>query len=87
MRLKLESRPVGDVVIIQCVGRIVGGDEVLTLHAQVGDFLTKYGDVVLQLDRVEFIDSNGLGALMRLLQAARSRHGDLKLCGVPPNIR
>jgi anti-sigma B factor antagonist len=87
MKLRLESRPVGDVVIMQCVGRIVGGDEVLTLHAQVGDFLTKYGDVVLQLDRVEFIDSSGLGALMRLLQAARSRHGDLKLCGVPPNIR
>ena len=36
---------------------------------------------------MEFIDSSGLGALMRLLQAARAKRGDLKLSGVPANIR
>jgi anti-sigma B factor antagonist len=87
MKLRLESRPVGEVVVFQCHGRIVAGNEVLALHAQVGDSLAKYGDVVLQLDQVEFLDSSGLGALMRLLQAARSKGGDLKLSGVPPQIR
>ena len=87
MQLRLESRPVGDVLIIQCYGRIVSGNEVYTLHAYVGDFIVKYGDVVLQLDQVEFIDSSGLGALVRLMQAARSKGGDLKLSGVPPKIR
>jgi len=87
MRLRLESRAVGEVLIVQCYGRIVSGNEVLTLHAQVGDSLAKYGDVVLQLDQVEFIDSSGLGALVRLMRAARAKGGDLKLSGVPPNIR
>lgn len=87
MNLRLESRPVGEVLIVQCHGRIVAGNEVLRLHAFVGDSFAKYGDVVLQLDHVEFIDSSGLGALMRLVQAARSRKGDLKLSGIPPNIR
>lgn len=87
MRLRLESRAVGEVLIVQCIGRIVTGNEVLTLHAHVADSLAKYGDVVLQLDQLEFIDSSGLGALMRLMQAARSKGGDLKLSGVPPNIR
>ena len=87
MQLRLESRPVGDVLIIQCYGRIVSGNEVYTLHAYVGDFIVKYGDVVLQLDQVEFIDSSGLGALVRLMQAARAKGGDLKLSGVPPKIR
>ncbi len=87
MKLRLESRPVGEVLVFQCQGRIVAGNEVLALHAQVGDSLAKYGDVVLQLDQVEFIDSSGLGALMRLLQAARAKGGDLKLSGVPPKIR
>lgn len=87
MKLQLESRPVGEVLIIQCQGRIVGGNEVLKLHALVGDSLPRYGDIVLQCDQVEFIDSSGLGALVRLLQAARAKRGDLKLTCVPPHIR
>jgi anti-sigma B factor antagonist len=87
MQLRLESRPVGDVVIVQCHGRIIAGNEVFTLHSLVGDSIEKHGDVVLQLDQVEFVDSSGLGALVRLMQAARSKGGDLKLCGLPPNIR
>jgi CheY-like chemotaxis protein len=31
--------------------------------------------------------SSGLGALVRLMHTARSKHGDLKLSGVPPSIR
>jgi anti-sigma B factor antagonist len=86
MQMRLESRPVGDVLVMQCHGRIVAGNEVYTLHAQVGDSCVKYGDVVLQLDQVDFIDSSGLGALVRLTQAARAKGGDLKLSGVPPKI-
>ncbi len=87
MQLRLESRPVGDVAIVQCHGRIVAGNEVFTLHSQVGDAIEKHGDVVLQLDQVEFVDSSGLGALVRLMRAARAKGGDLKLSGVPARIR
>jgi len=87
MQLRLESRPVGEVLLIQCHGRIVAGNEVFTLHAQVEDSFAKYSDVVLQFDQVEFVDSSGLGALVRLMQAARAKGGDLKLSGVPPKIR
>jgi anti-anti-sigma factor len=82
MQLRLESRPVGDVLIVQCHGRIVAGNEVFTLHSSVGDSIVKYGDVVLQLDQVDFVDSSGLGALVRLMQSARAKGGDLKLSGV-----
>jgi anti-anti-sigma factor len=87
MQLRLESRPIGEVFVVQCSGRIIGGNEVFTLHSQVQDAVEKYGDVVLQLENVEFIDSSGLGAMMRLLKAARDKGGDLKLCGVTPKTR
>src|ERR1700722_18442533 len=67
MQLRLESRPVGEVLIVQCHGRIVAGNEVFTLHSQVGDSIEKYGDVVLQLDQVDFVDSSGLGELVRMM--------------------
>jgi anti-sigma B factor antagonist len=87
MLLRLESRPVGDVLVMQCHGRIIAGNEVFTLHARVADAIQKYGDIVLQLDQVEFVDSSGLGAMMRLVQEARAKKGDLKLSGVPPKVR
>jgi anti-anti-sigma factor len=87
MQLRLESRPVGDVLIVQCRGRIVAGNEVFTLHSSVGDSIVKYGDVVLELDQVEFVDSSGLGALVRLMQSARAKGGDLKLSGLSERTR
>jgi anti-sigma B factor antagonist len=87
MQLRLESRPVGEVFVVQCHGKIIAGNEVFTLHSQVGDAIEKYGDVVLLMNHVEFVDSSGLGALMRLVQAARAKGGDMKLCGVLPRIR
>ncbi len=87
MQLRLESRPVGEVVVFQCHGRVVNGNEVFTLHSQVGSAIEKHGDVVLEFAGVEFIDSSGLGALMRLVQAARAKGGDVKLCGITEKTR
>jgi len=87
MPFRMESRPVGDVLIVQCQGRLVAGKEVNTLHYSIQDSFARYGDVVLQLDQVEFIDSSGLGALVRLMQVGRAKGGDLKLSALPPAIR
>ena len=87
MPLRMESRPVGEVLVVQCQGRIVAGKEVFALHAYVGDSFAKYVDIVMQLDQVEFIDSSGLGAIVRLMHTARSKGGDLKLSGVSPTVR
>lgn len=87
MQLRMESRPVGDVLVVQCHGRIVAGNEVFTLHSLVGDSIAKYADIVLELQQVEFVDSSGIGALVRLMQTARSKGGDVKLSHVPERTR
>src|SRR5664279_2892754 len=87
MPLRIDSRPVGDVLVVQCCGRIVAGPEVHALHAYFGDTRAKYAEIVMQLNQVDFIDSSGLGALVRLMHTSRSKHGDLKLTGVPDGVR
>jgi anti-sigma B factor antagonist len=87
MSLRIESRPVGDVLVVQCQGRIVAGKDVFALHAFVGDSFAKYVDIVMHLDQVDFVDSSGLGALVRLMHTARAKSGDLKLSGVQPAFR
>jgi hypothetical protein len=37
---------------------------------------------VLHLGEVGFVDSSGLGTIVRLLTATRQAHGDLKLCSI-----
>jgi anti-anti-sigma factor len=87
MPLHLNSRPLGNVLVVQCDGRIVAGAEVFNLHSYVGDALLKYPDIILQLDQVAFVDSSGLGALVRLVTKARSKGGDMKLCGLQEQVR
>jgi anti-sigma B factor antagonist len=87
MQLQLESRALGTVLLVQCSGRMVSGTEVYSLHSYVGDALVKYGEIVLDLSQVAFIDSSGLGALVRLASKARAKGGDLKVCGLQQQAR
>ena len=87
MPLRLESRPVGDVMLVQCNGRIVAGAETRSLEVLLEKIWPRYREAVLQLEKVEFIDSSGLGTLVRLHSTARSNGCNLRLCGLPQPVR
>jgi anti-sigma B factor antagonist len=86
MRLEIQSRVVGEVLVVNCRGRIVAGDASQALHDHLKEAMPETPDVVLQLGQVSFIDSSGLGTLVRLMTYARSRGGDVKLCAIPEFI-
>ena len=86
MRLSLNTRGVGDVTIVRCSGRIVAGGETESLRDHVSGLLQDRRDIVLHLGEVVFIDSSGLGTLVRLLTSTRRVRGDLKLCNVPQDV-
>ena len=86
MPLTVEARVVGDVTIVRCAGRIVAGTETECLRDRISSALQERREVVLQLSEVAFIDSSGLGMLVRLLTSTRRAGGDLKLCQVPEPI-
>lgn len=85
MPLSLNTREVGRVTIVRCSGRIASG-ETEVLHLHIADLLRDRSDIVLHLDEVNFVDSNGLGMLVRLMTSTRSARGDLKLCQVPEAV-
>ena len=86
MPLSLQSRRVGDIAVVACAGRIVEGAESAALKEYLTDLLADQPDVVLDLGEVAFIDSGGLGLLVRLLSRTRTTRGNLKLCNVPAPI-
>jgi len=53
----------------------------------VNHLLRDHRALVLHLGEVSFIDSTGLGTIVRLLTATRQVRGDLKLCAVPAPVQ
>lgn len=84
MKLVCKSQYIGDVVVVRCEGRIVAGEEVQSLRQEIEKSLLETKKFVLQLSGVAYIDSGGLGAMVRLLGTLRADRGDLKLCELSP---
>jgi anti-anti-sigma factor len=87
MSLALHTHVAGDIAVIGCSGRVVDGEETASLHRHFLDLLPVHRFFVVDLHDVSFVDSAGLGLLVRLLSRVRGMAGDLKLCGARSNIQ
>ena len=86
MALKLSSRTVEGVKVIDCVGRIVFGDEASQLSETVKRELADNNRVVLNLGEVSYIDSGGIGTMVSLFTTARNAGGDIKLANLTKRV-
>jgi len=87
LKLSLETRDVGRVTIVRCKGRLVAGNEVEALRSHITWLLRDRRAIVLHLGEIAFIDSSGLGTMVRTLTSTRQARGDLKLCDVPEHVQ
>ncbi len=81
LKLSLETRNRGEVVIVHCQGRIVYRDEVAALSRLAGEALQGGSKVVLDLGGVRSLDSAGIGELALLQTWAQERNAELKFAG------
>ena len=86
MSLKISSRTIDGVKVIDCVGRIVFGDEASQLRETVKRELTENNRLVLNLGEVSYIDSGGIGTLVSLFTTARNAGGDIKLANLTKRV-
>jgi len=75
-----------NVVVIRCQGRIVAGAEGDALQAELDKQTEIRKKVIVHLAEVDYIDSSGLGALVRAFGVLRAVGGGLKLCQVSPFV-
>ncbi len=74
-------------MVVRCTGRIVAGQEAQSLSSHIACLLRDRRAVILNLQEVGFIDSSGLGAIVRSMNSLRQAHGDLKLCNLTEHVR
>lgn len=86
MALAFHSRYVGEVTVVTCAGRIVEGDESAAFQAHLDALIPINPQILLHLGDVTFVDSAGLGMLVRYLTRAQNASGNLRICAVSPAL-
>jgi anti-sigma B factor antagonist len=88
MRLSLDiSRTDDVVVVVQCRGRIVFGEEADELRRVLLGLLNESERIVLNLERIINIDSSGLDTLVASFISARHRRAEIKFAALSPAVR
>ncbi|MGD0617171.1 MAG: STAS domain-containing protein [Bryobacteraceae bacterium] len=88
MSVKLSTRQVGDVTVIDSAGRITLGEGASVFRDTVRD-LTAKGDkkILLNLSDVTYIDSSGIGELVSGFTTVTNHGGVLKLLGLNKRVK
>ena len=87
MQLKMGVRQLNDgIVVVDCHGRIVFGEETAELRDQVKAQITSGSRIILNLADVTYIDSGGLGTLVALYTTARNAGGAVKLARLTQRV-
>jgi anti-sigma B factor antagonist len=83
MHLKIDTYRADGIMILECSGRLVFGEETAALRDQVKDLVAAgKKQIVLELGGISHIDSGGLGTLVALYATARNASGTIKLANL-----
>jgi anti-sigma B factor antagonist len=74
------------VLVVDCSGRLMFGEESASLRETVKKALAQTPKVVLNLYEVNYIDSGGLGTLVSLYTSARNAGGAVKLARLSQRV-
>jgi anti-sigma B factor antagonist len=74
------------VLVVDCSGRLVFGEESASLRDLVKKLLAQSPKLVLNLREVNHIDSGGLGTLVSLYTSARNAGGAVKLASLSQRV-
>lgn len=86
MQLRLTTRTVNGVAVVDCNGRIVFGDEAAALRETVKSLITNHKNILLNMKEVTYIDSGGLGILVGLYTSARNNGAEVKLTNLTSRV-
>ena len=87
MSVKLTTRQVGDVTVIDAAGRITLGEGSSTFRDTIKDLTTKgQKKLLLNLADVTYIDSSGIGELVSGFTTVSNAGGSLKLLNLTKRI-
>ena len=88
MSVKLNTRQVGDVSVVDVAGRITLGEGSSALRDLLREMVSKgQKHILLNLGEVSYIDSSGIGELVSGFTTVTNSGGQLKLLGLNKRVK
>ncbi len=88
MSVKLSTRQVGNVTVIDVAGRITLGEGSSALRETLRDLVAKHQNkILLNLADVTYIDSSGIGELVSGYTTVTNTGGSLKLLNLNKRVK
>ena len=78
---------IGDVAIAELPVEELDASNAAELKRDIAPLLEAHTKLVIDLGRLRFVDSSGLGAFISCLRKLNAKGGDLKLCGMSKQVR
>ena len=86
--MKINTRTVGDVKVLDCNGKITIGDGTMVVRKAVNQLLEGGAKkIVLNLGDVDYIDSSGIGELVSTFVSVSNHGGELRLLNLTKKIQ
>ncbi|MGI9102317.1 MAG: STAS domain-containing protein [Terriglobales bacterium] len=85
-RLRLQTINSEDQILVRCSGRLTSEDSEM-LRLEVGKLIPQTSRVVLDLTDLRYMDSSGLGALVRVYVSCKTAGCDLQLINLNQRIK
>ena len=88
MSVKLTTRQVGDVTVLDAAGRITLGEGASTFRDLIRELVNKGNKkILLNLSEVSYIDSSGIGEMVSGFTTVTNNGGHLKLVGLSKRVK
>lgn len=86
--MKIEKRAKSDVVILDLKGKILIGDGIDELRAEINQLLNeKKIKILLNFQEVPYLDSTGLGEVVRSYTSVKNAGGSIKIVYLTNKVR
>jgi anti-sigma B factor antagonist len=87
VKMQTRTRQIGDVIVLDVSGRITLGEGNVMLREIVRDLADKDNKrIILNLSEVNYIDSSGMGELVKTHTTIRNKGGQLKLANLNKRV-
>ena len=86
--MELQTRQQENVFVIELSGELMGGSDSEKFRNVIDEaIMDETNNVVIDLERVHWMNSSGLGLLISALTSLRSSGGDLRLANLSERLR